>query len=156
MPGFWIVVPRHAAGWPGHYSLDSSATSGVANACSAHHAARELRLTSPLRGQAGAEMSDQCGQRSSPKHPACGRKGVRVEGESEFSISLGKVVRRELGVSGIPRFDRLTSFAESDLLQIHGVSARSPYGSSQKSWKRAGWASRHSRAGSRIRSRHGT
>lgn len=50
MPGIWIVIPRHAPAWPRHYSLDSSATSSVANACSAHHAARELRLTGPLRG----------------------------------------------------------------------------------------------------------
>jgi hypothetical protein len=78
MPGIWIVIPRHAPGWPRHYSLDSSATSRVANARSAHHAARELRLTGPLRGQAGAEMSDQCGQR-----PASGRTYSRATEATE-------------------------------------------------------------------------
>jgi predicted flap endonuclease-1-like 5' DNA nuclease len=44
-----------------------------------------------------------------------------VEGESEFPVSLGKVARRELAVHGITRFDQLTTFTASDLLQIHGV-----------------------------------
>jgi len=57
MPGIWIVVPRHAPGWPRHYSLDSSATSRVANACSAHHAAREL---SSDRSPQGAKQVPKC------------------------------------------------------------------------------------------------
>lgn len=36
-------------------------------------------------------------------------------------MSLGKVSRRELASHGITRFDQLTSFTASDLLQIHGV-----------------------------------
>lgn len=44
-----------------------------------------------------------------------------MEGESEFPLSLGKVARRELAVNGITRFDQLTSFTASDLLQMHGV-----------------------------------
>jgi predicted flap endonuclease-1-like 5' DNA nuclease len=47
-----------------------------------------------------------------------------VEGESEFPVSLGKVVRRELAVHGITRFDQLTSFTASDLLQMHRVGSK--------------------------------
>ena len=36
-------------------------------------------------------------------------------------MSLGKVARRALAVHGITRFDQLTSFTASDLLEIHGV-----------------------------------
>ena len=36
-------------------------------------------------------------------------------------MSLGKVARRELAAHGIKRFDQLTSFTASDLLEIHGV-----------------------------------
>ena len=44
-----------------------------------------------------------------------------MEGESEFPVSLGKVARRELAALGITRFDQLTSFTASDLLEMHGV-----------------------------------
>ncbi len=44
-----------------------------------------------------------------------------MEGESKFPVSLGKVARRALAVNGITRFDQLTSFTASDLLEIHGV-----------------------------------
>ena len=36
-------------------------------------------------------------------------------------MSLGNVARRALAVHGITRFDQLTSFTASDLLEIHGV-----------------------------------
>ena len=36
-------------------------------------------------------------------------------------MSLGKVARRALAAHGITRFDQLTSFTASDLLEIHGV-----------------------------------
>ena len=60
MPGIWIVIPRHAPGWRRHYSLDSSATSRVANACSAHHAARELLRAVEIASPSGCVASRVC------------------------------------------------------------------------------------------------